>query len=54
VESFHVQNSEGGSPCLSQLRTDHMASMSKFNYVVTHIGFMGSPKLSSFNGHQVR
>jgi hypothetical protein len=46
----HVQSSEGGSPCLCQLRTDRLASVSKFDYVLAHTGFMGSHKLSSFVG----
>jgi hypothetical protein len=50
VICFHIQSSEGGSPCLSQLRTDRLASMSKFDYVLTHMRFMGSHKLSSFDG----
>jgi hypothetical protein len=53
VESFHVRSSEGGSPHLSRLRTDRLAPVSKFDYVVTHKRFMGSRKLSSFVGHRV-
>jgi hypothetical protein len=51
VDHFHVWNSEGGSPHLSQLRTDHLTPMSKFDYLLMHIVFMGSRKLSSFVGH---
>jgi hypothetical protein len=51
---FHVRCSEGGSPRLSQLRTDHLTPVSKFDYVLAHMGFMGSCKLSSFDYHQVR
>jgi hypothetical protein len=47
----HVQSSEGGSPHLCQLRTGHLAPVSKFDYVMAHMGFMGSYKLSSFMGH---
>jgi hypothetical protein len=47
VDYFHVQSSEGTSPCLSQLRTDRLAPVSKFDYVLTHTRFMGSYKLSS-------
>jgi hypothetical protein len=50
VESFHVQSSECGSPRLSQLRTDLLAPVSKFDYVLAHSRFMGSHKLSSFVG----
>jgi hypothetical protein len=50
VVCFHIEISEVGSPCLCRLRTDCMAPVSKFNYVLTHTGFMGSHKLSSFNG----
>jgi hypothetical protein len=43
----------GGSlhPC--RLRTDHLVPVSKFDYVLTHTGFMGSHKLTSFYGHWV-
>jgi hypothetical protein len=44
----HIQSSEGGSPCLCRLRTDRLASVSKFNYVMMHTRFMGSRTLSSF------
>jgi hypothetical protein len=54
VESFHVRSSEGGSPRLSRLRTDLLAPIGKFDYVLTHTGFMGSCNLSSFEGRQVR
>jgi hypothetical protein len=50
VESFHVQSSESGCPCLSQLRTDLLALVSKFDFVLVHTRFMGSCKLSSFDG----
>jgi hypothetical protein len=46
----HVQSFEGGSPHLSQLRTDRLTSVNKFDYVLTHTGFIGSCKHSSFNG----
>jgi hypothetical protein len=48
---FHVQNYKSGSPRLSQLRTNHLAPVSKFDYILVHTGFMGSHKLSSFIGH---
>jgi hypothetical protein len=43
----------GGSPHLCWLSIDRLALVSKFNYVLTHTGFMGSHKLSSFSGRQV-
>jgi hypothetical protein len=48
-----IINSEqqGGSPHLCRLRTDHLALVSKFDYVLAHIGFMGSRKLSSVVCH---
>jgi hypothetical protein len=53
VDCFHVRNSKDGSPCLSQLRTDRLAPLSKFDYVLTHMRFMGFHKLSNFDGHRV-
>jgi hypothetical protein len=50
----HVQISEGGSPCLSQLRTNRLTPVSKFDYVLAHTGFMGSRKYSSFVCHRVK
>jgi hypothetical protein len=50
---FHVQSSEGGSPRLCRLRTDRLALVNKIDNVLTHTGFMGSCKLSSFNGCRV-
>jgi hypothetical protein len=47
---FHVQSSEGGSPCLCRLRTDRLASVNNIDYVLAHTRFMGSRKLSSFDG----
>jgi hypothetical protein len=44
-------SSEGGSPRLCQLRTNRLAPVSKFDYVLAHTRFMGSHKLSSFMGH---
>jgi hypothetical protein len=46
----HILSSKGGSPHLCRLRTDHLAPVSKFDYVLAHMEFMGSRKLSSFNG----
>jgi hypothetical protein len=53
VVFFHIRSSKGGSPYLCQLRTDRLAPVNKFDYVLTHTGFMGSRKLSSFNGCRV-
>jgi hypothetical protein len=44
---FHIQSSEGGSPCLCRLRTDRLTPVNKIDYVLMH---MGSHKLSSFDG----
>jgi hypothetical protein len=38
----------GGSPCPCQLRTDCLASVNKFDYVLTYVGFFGSRKPSRF------
>jgi hypothetical protein len=51
VICFNIQCSEGGSPCLCQLRTDHLAPVNKFDYVQTHTRFIGFRKLSSFDGN---
>jgi hypothetical protein len=53
VESglFHIQSSEGCGPHLCRLRTDRLAPVNKIDYVLAHMGFMGSRKLSSFDGH---
>jgi hypothetical protein len=50
VVCFHVRSSEGGSPFLCRLRTDRLAPVNKIDYVLMHTGFMGSRKLSSFDG----
>jgi hypothetical protein len=50
VVCFHVQSSEGGSPHLCRLRTDRLTPMNKIDYVLTHIEFIVSRKLSSFDG----
>jgi hypothetical protein len=54
-ESGLMSDSEpwGGSPCPCQLRINRLASVSKFDYVLMHTEFMGSHKLSSFDGQQV-
>jgi hypothetical protein len=53
VEHFHIRTSEGGSPHLSWLRTNRLALVRKFDYVLAHTRFMGSHELSSFDGHRV-
>jgi hypothetical protein len=50
VVSFHIRSSEGGSPRLCRLRTDHLAPQNKIGYVLVHTGFMRSRKLSRFDG----
>jgi hypothetical protein len=50
---FYVWSSEVGSPRLYQLRTDRLTPGNKIDYVLAHTGFMGSHKLSSFDGHRV-
>jgi hypothetical protein len=51
VICFHIWSSEGGSPRLCQLRTtsDEPCGTS-IDYVLMHTRFMGSHKLSSFDG----
>jgi hypothetical protein len=48
---FDIQNFDGGSPHLCRLRTDRLAPVSKFDYVLAHTGHMESHKLSIFDGH---
>jgi hypothetical protein len=50
VDCFHIRSSKGGSPCLCRLRTDHLALVNKIDYVLAQMGFVGSHKLSSFDG----
>jgi hypothetical protein len=42
-----------GESGLCRLRTDHLTPVNKIDYVMVHTGFMGSHKLSSFDGHRV-
>jgi hypothetical protein len=51
VVYFHVRSSSGGSPHLCRLRTNRLAPVKKIDYVLAHMVFMGSRKLSSFGGH---
>jgi hypothetical protein len=50
---FSYSELQGGSLNLCWLRTDCLAQVSKFDYVLTHTRFMGSLKLSSFDGRRV-
>jgi hypothetical protein len=50
---FHIQSFKGGSPRLCRLRTDCLTPVKKIDYVLAHTGFMGSHKLSTFDGHWV-
>jgi hypothetical protein len=50
---FSCSELRGGSPQLCQLRTDRVAPVSKFDYVLAHTRFIGSHKLSSFVGCRV-
>jgi hypothetical protein len=52
VESGLMLDSEhrGGSPCLCRLRTDRLAPGNKIDYVLAHMRFMRSRKVSSFDG----
>jgi hypothetical protein len=54
-ESGLMSNLElrGGSPRPSQLRSHRLASMNKFDYVIAHMGFKVSCKLTSFDGHRI-
>jgi hypothetical protein len=42
---FHIQSSEGGSPRLCRLRTDHLAPVNKIDYVLKHTGLWGPTNL---------
>jgi hypothetical protein len=54
VVCFHVQSSEGGSSCLCRLRTMSVGPLgTSIDYILAHMGFMGTHKLSSFDGHRV-
>jgi hypothetical protein len=48
-----IQSSEDGSPCLCRLRTDRLALVSKFDYVLSHTGYMESRKLNNFMCHRI-
>jgi hypothetical protein len=53
VDCCHSWSFEGGSPYLCRLRTDRLAPVNKIDYVLAHMGFMGSRKLSGFDGRGV-
>jgi hypothetical protein len=50
VVCFYIRSSEGGSPRMCRLRIDRLAPVNKIDYVLAHMGFMESHKLSSFDG----
>jgi hypothetical protein len=50
---YYVWSSEGGITHLCQLRTNYLALVSKFDYILVHTRLMGPRKLSSFIGRQV-
>jgi hypothetical protein len=50
VDCFHIRSSKGGSPRLGRLRTGRLAPVNKIDYVLAHTRFIGSHKLSSFDG----
>jgi hypothetical protein len=55
VDYFYVWSSESGSPHLCQLKVASIGPYgTSIDYVLAHIIFMGSHKLSSFEGHRVR
>jgi hypothetical protein len=45
---FSYSELTSGSPHLCRLRTDRFTPVSKFDYVLAHVRFMGSLKPSSF------
>jgi hypothetical protein len=51
VVDFHIWRFEGGSSRLCRVRTDRLVPVNKIDYALTHTRFMGSRKLSSFDGH---
>jgi hypothetical protein len=53
VVYFYVWSSKGGSPSLCRLRTGRLALVNKIDYVLAHMRFIGSHKLSSFDGRRV-
>jgi hypothetical protein len=54
VDYFHVRSSEGGSPYLCRLRTASVVPWGiSIDYILAHMRFMGSHKLSSFDNPRV-
>jgi hypothetical protein len=54
VICFHIRSSEGGSSYLCRLRTVSVgAGGTSIDYVLAHVKFMGSRKLSSFGSRRV-
>jgi hypothetical protein len=52
VVYFHIWSSKGGSPHLCRLRTASVEPCgTSIDYVLVHTGFMGSHKLSRFDGY---
>jgi hypothetical protein len=49
VVYFYIRSSEGGSPRLCRLRINRLTSVNKIDYVLVHMRFMVSHKLSSFD-----
>jgi hypothetical protein len=45
VVCFQIWNSEGGSPHLCRLRTDHLAPGNKIDYVLMYMGLWGPTNL---------
>jgi hypothetical protein len=49
-----IWSSEGGSHCLCRLRTTSVSPpVTSIDYVLTHTGYMGPRKPSSFDGRRV-
>jgi hypothetical protein len=49
-----IQSSKGGSPCRCQLRTASVGPRATIiDYVLTHMGYMGPLKPSSFDDRRV-
>jgi hypothetical protein len=54
-ESGLMSNSKlrGGSPHPCRLRSHRLAPVNKFDYVMAHMGFKVSCKLTSFDGRRI-
>jgi hypothetical protein len=54
VVYFYILSSEGGSPRLCRLRTASVRPpVTSIDFVLTHRGYMGPRRLSSFDGRRV-